>query len=303
MDNLLNTLLPIFLLILFGYFLKRINFASDEFWKQLDKLNYYILFPSLLIYKLSTANMLNITDFNFIYVALISISILSAVLIIYNKYYSTTNSSFTSIFQGGVRFNTYVFFALIAALFGDEALIIAAILAAFIIPFINVLLVSMFSIYTTNSKFSIVSFLLTLIKNPLILGCVIGGGLNFFDIRLFLILENTLAIISTTALPLGVLSVGVGLTLSHLSSAKKDLLVSLVAKLILLPLIVIGVGNIFSIDDLTFSILIIFASMPTAISSYILAKELGGDIKLMASIISIQTLVSMLTIFIFTQAI
>jgi predicted permease len=40
----------------------------------------------------------------------------------------------------------------------------------------------------------------------------------------------------------------------------------------------------------------LFNALPTATSSYILASQYGGDAKLMASIISVETLLSMLTL-------
>ena len=55
MTYIFDSLIPIFSLILIGYFFKRINFPSNDFWSQADKLTYYILMPALLIFELSNA--------------------------------------------------------------------------------------------------------------------------------------------------------------------------------------------------------------------------------------------------------
>lgn len=303
MTILFETLIPIFLLILLGYILKRIEFPNEEFWKNLDRFNYFILFPSLLIYKLSTAKIDTIESVDFIVVTTVAILFISILLIFYNKFFPIKGDSFTSIFQGGIRFNTYVFLALIDALYGDTGLVIAALLITFMIPLLNLLCISAFAYYVSEAKVTLISFLRSVFTNPLILACVLGGGLNFFDITLPIIFENTLSIISQAALPLGLLSVGVGLHFANLYQMKKEIFISSFAKLLLLPIFILILGNLFGVQDIYLAIIIIFGSLPTATSAYILAKELGGDTKLISSLISFQTIVSIVTISLFLQVI
>jgi len=297
----INILLPIFILILFGYFLKKIKFPHEDFWKHIDRFNYYILFPSLLIYKLSTANIKNIQNFDLIIVATLTILILSILLIIYNKLFALDNSSFTSLYQGSIRFNTYVFLALVDGLFKDTGIVIAALLIAFMIPLLNLLSISAFSYYIPNSKVTFYSFFKSIFSNPLILACIFGASLNILGLNLPNILLNTLSILSLAALPLGLLSVGVGLHLSNISSTKLELFISSIVKLIIFPLLIFLMAKLFNLDSTYTSILVIFGAVPTATSAYILAKELGGDVKLISSIISIQTIFSIITISIFLQ--
>ena len=292
----INTLIPIFFLIILGYFFKHLKFPDEIFWRHLDKFNYLVLFPSLLVYKLSSANIKNIVSFDFIFVTIISILILTAVLMILHKIYDFGNASYTSIYQGAIRFNTYVFLALIDALLSDEAFVLAMLLITFIIPFINVLCISTFSVYVPQNKISILSFSKSIIKNPLILACLFGGLFNFFGFHFPLLIKNTLSILSSAALPMGLLSVGVGLHLSQIKDAKMAMIVSVIGKLLVLPLIIYLVGSLFGLESDKMILLMLFAAMPTASSAYVLARELGGDLKLISSIISMQTIVSIFTI-------
>ena len=301
MEILFNSLIPIFLLILLGYFLKKINFASEEFWKYLDKLNYFILFPSLLIYKLATTDISQVQNINFIATAFITLICITLLLIFIQKLKPIENSSFTSVYQGAIRFNTYIFLAISDAVYADLGLVVCAILIAFIIPIINIFVVTVFTLYTTKTKFSSTLLFKALIKNPLIIACFIGIGLNLSGIELFIVVQSSLSLLSTMALPLGILSVGAGLYFSNLFLSKYTIFYSSVIKLIIFPLSIYFIAKLFTISPLELSILIIFASMPTAISSYSLSKELGGDTKLMSSIISVQTLVSLFTLSIILQ--
>lgn len=293
MIHIFSALIPIFSLIMIGYFLKKIKFPSKDFWPQADKLTYFILMPSLLIYKLSNASLEGINSINFVITALLGIFAVFILLIIINKFLNFKDEAFTSVVQGGIRFNTYVFLALVDSIFDDKGLVLAAILMTFAIPFINILCISSFALYGNNSKLSFSYLLKSILTNPLILACFIGGMINFLDINLPLIANKTLAILSSAALPLGLLSVGFGLVLKEIKTSKTELLFTNLAKFLLMPTIMFLLAKFFALDEEMISILIIFAVLPTAPSSFVLARQLGGDINLMSSIITLQTLLSL----------
>jgi len=297
MQNILLALLPIFLLIALGYFFKRIKFPNEEFWQYADKFTYYVLFPSLLVYKLSTASLENIDGFNFILTALLTILMVTIILMIIDKFaFFFEGAAFTSVYQGSIRFNTYVFLALTDAIYGDGGLVLAALLMTFLIPSINVFCIGIFSMYASSDKVTFVSLIKSIVKNPLIIACVIGGALNYYGITLVAPLEKTLAILSSAALPLGLLSVGVGLHIAHIKEVKLELFSAVFIKLALFPVIIFSMALSLGITGLPLLILTLFGAMPTASSAYILARELGGDLKLMSAIITVQTLLSIFSI-------
>lgn len=296
MIHIFTALIPIFSLIMIGYFFKRIKFPSYDFWPQADKITYYILMPSLLIYKLSTASLDSLNSVNYVLTALITIFTVLLILFILNKFFNFKADAFTSIVQGGIRFNTYVFLALADAVLGDNGMVLAAILLTFAIPFINIMCISTFALYVSQKKLTFTYLLKSIVTNPLIIGCFIGGSINFTGIDVPIIIENTLKIIGQAALPLGLLSIGFGLVLKEIKSSKKDIVVSSFSKLLLTPIIMFIVAKAFSLDDSMITVLLIFSVLPTAPSSFILARQLGGNIPLMSSIITVQTLISALFI-------
>ncbi len=263
-----------------------------------DKLTYYVLMPSLLIYKLSSAQF-HANSINFVLASLLAIFFTMAVLMLFNKLSPTKNSSFTSIVQGGIRFNTYVFLALSGSIFGDEGLILSAIILTFAIPFINVICVTIFALYSDNDKLDFKYLVKSIITNPLIIACFIGGSINFLDITFHVSLENLLEILSKAALPLGLLSVGYALVLKEIKSAKKDLFITCIGKFLILPVLIFIFGTILEVNNMMLTILVLFGVLPTAPSSFILARQLGGDLSLMTSIITIQTIISALFIILF----
>ena len=297
MQTILIALLPIFFLISLGYIFKRLEFPSIEFWQYADKFTYYVLFPSLLVYKLSTASLEGVDGVSFISTAFITMVVATALLMLLSKFlFLFEGKAFTSVYQGSIRFNTYVFLALADAVFGDKGLVLAALLMTFMIPAINVFCISIFALYASSDKIGVVSFVKSIFKNPLILGCIVGGLLNYFGVSLFAPIEKTIGILSSAALPLGLLSVGVGLHIKHIKEVKLELFTAVFIKLALFPAIMFFVATRFEVGYTELLVLVLFASMPTASSSYILARQLGGDLKLMSAIITMQTLLSIITI-------
>ena len=300
MEYIFSSLLPVFGLILLGYYFKRISFPSHEFWPMADKLTYFILMPSLLIHELSKAKFQS-ESLEFILSSLIAIFLTLLCLIIYNKIFPTKNSSFTSIVQGGIRFNTYVFLALSGSIFGNVGLVLGAIILTFTIPILNILCITIFALYSNNNKLDFKYLLKSIIKNPLIIGCFIGGSINFMSIPIPISIENLLQILGKAALPLGLLSIGYALVLKDIHSVKKDLIISCIAKFIMLPIFIYMIGKAFDLNEMMISILVLFAILPTAPSSFILARQLGGNIPLITSIITVQTLLSALFIILFLK--
>ena len=296
MEHILSALIPIFLLILIGYYFKKIKFPSNDFWASADKLTYYVLMPSLLIYKLSTANLDNIEAFDFLLSGILSILLVLIVSILINLKIKTAGAAFSSVIQGAVRFNTYVFLALITAIFGDKGIALAALFITFAIPLINVICITIFAVYVNEQKATLKGMLKSIVTNPLIIACVIGGGINYIDLSLPIIALSVLKILSASALPMGLLSVGFALDLSSIKEAKTELVLATVLKLILTPIVMFCFAKIFNLDTLLTTIIVVFVAMPTAPSAFILARQLGGDTKLMASIITLQTIISIFTI-------
>ncbi len=300
MEHIFSSLIPIFSLIVLGYLFKKISFPSHEFWPMADKLTYYILMPSLLINSLAKAK-IDENSIELIIVSSLAIFFTMLFLIFFNKLKRTKNDSFTSIVQGGIRFNTYVFLALCSSIFGEHGLVLAAIIISFAIPFLNVLCITIFALYQNNQKINLLYIFKSISTNPLIISCLIGAFINFLEINIPISISNLLKILGNAALPLGLLSIGYALVLTEIKSAKKDLTLTMFAKFIVLPFFIYLLAKIFNLDDIMVSVLVLFAIMPTAPSAFILARQLNGDISLMTSIITVQTILAALFLIIFVN--
>lgn len=285
---------PVFALLVCGALMRRFQFPGDGFWLPAEKLTYYFLFPALLVHSLSQASLSGQESFKLMLAVVLLLGIGSLVCYLVQGVVRLNNPAFTSFFQGSTRFNTFVALAVTSAQLGSAGLALAAVVAAVMIPILNIICVVVFARHS-DQRVSLLGVLKTLITNPLILGSMAGiainlqGGLPHWMLPFFQLLAQM-------ALPLGLLAVGAALNLSALRRSGQGLIYSMLIKLIAFPLIAWGVAWSLGLSSLASATLIIFATIPTATSAYILARQLGGDASLMASIITAQTLASMLTI-------
>ncbi|WP_432471238.1 AEC family transporter [Amphritea sp. HPY] len=295
MNEILTALWPVFALLCIGYGIRRLNFPDDSFWEPAEKLIYFLLFPVLLVYKLSLAEIAAVPIFE---VAAAVVGLLAAgsmLLILVQRLRPLSGAAFTSVYQGGMRFNTYVGLAASAALYGDDSLAIAAVVIALMVPLLNVLCVLVFSAYTQRES-SVASTLKALCKNPLILACLLGILLNLSGLGLPSMVSSVAQLLSSMALPLGLLAVGAGLNLTALRSAGGSVIYSSIIKLLFFPLLMLLICSLFIDSYLVAAVLVLFSALPTASTAYILARQLSGDAPMMAAIITAQTILSFLTI-------
>jgi malonate transporter len=294
MAAILFNLIPVFALIALGWAIARLKLFSESFWPELEKLTYYILFPALLIHRLANANFESLSLSDAAIPVITALAVTSLATYIWQFLFKVDAADFTSVYQGAIRFNTYLALASVNALTGDEGLIIAAVVIAILIPMINLLCVSVFQLMLHRQSSN--PYWKTLATNPLILGCLIGIGLNLSQIELPLVVMEWLGMLGKTALPLGLIAVGVGIKVRQMGHHWLSLISASAFKFIAMPLGFLLGAILLDANSLITEVLIIIAAQPTASSAYILARQLGGNTTLMANIISSQTLLALLSI-------
>lgn len=296
MPVMVQALMPVFVLILLGYLFRRWHFPGDDFWYQAERFTYYVLFPAMLIFKLGQARVAP-SAYGDILVLIVAMLVTMALLLgVLQWIWRWPGPVFSSVFQGGIRFNSYVALAAAGMLLGDEGLSLIAIAVAVKVPLLNLLCILMFSLVAGNGAVKFRPVFKAIVTNPLIIGSVIGVVWSYFRIGFHPLVAGILEPLSDLALPLGLMTVGAGLQLKALRGASNPFLVSSAAKLVIFPLLTAGLALLLGLEGMMVQVAVLLAALPTATSSYILARQLGGDAPLMAGIISGQTLLAMITI-------
>ncbi|MEM9328209.1 MAG: AEC family transporter [Bacteroidota bacterium] len=295
MQAILEALLPIFLLVLLGSGFRRFQFPAEGFWVAADRLTYYVFLPALLTEKLSTTVFTWQDFYNLTGVMCVAVLAIALLVLLLHAWRRFDPPTLTSIFQGSIRPNSYVALAAGTALFGPKGLALTAIIMAGVVPLVNVLSVAAFAFFVPNGQRRGPSFFRSVASNPLVLACALGIMLNVTGVGLPFVAGSVLEILSAPALPMGLISVGYGLMLRGTRGRIGFAIVAIVMKLLVLPAIAYILLIALGVVGQPLQVAIIFASVPCAVSSYILAGHLGGDQQTMAAIITIETLAAFVT--------
>lgn len=292
----LSALSPIFSLIALGYLLRRSQFPGEDFWPGAEKLTYFLLFPALLVHKLALADLGDYAIAPLAAVIVFTLALMTLFLFLLRPALRVDGPAFSSIYQGSIRFNTYVGLAAAGALFQLPGSTLAALAIAILIPLVNILCVGVLTRHAGIHSPTPWNMLRALMRNPLILACLLGILLNISGLGLPLGSQPVLDILARAALPLGLLAVGAGLRLRIAFTRRRELISTSAIKLLMLPALTYGLSLIIGLDSLETVILVLFAALPGAPSSYILARQLGGDAQLMAAIVTVETAFALFTL-------
>ena len=308
----INAILPIILMIVVGYFLKRIKLLEDEIAKKLNTLVFRLFLPIMLFLNVYKIQNFSEIDFVFVWYAIGITVLLFLVGIPVMGIIFKDNRQRSVMLQGIFRANyALVGIPLAESLFGLEGSIMASLLSAFIVPTFNILAVICLTIYSAGDKKPSISGVLKgIAKNPLIQGIVCGfialGIRAFFvqldiDFRLADIapVYKTLQNLSSVATPLSLLVLGARFELSAIPHLKKHIIIGVINRVVIVPVVAITLAlamNRFS--GAQFASFIACFCTPVAVSSVPMSQEMGADADLMGQLVVWTTIFSAFSIFI-----
>ena len=298
MGIVLAALLPVFLLIVLGFGLKRSLMRLETQWHGLERLTYYVLLPMLLIQTLVKA------DFTKVPVAGVGGSLLLSALLMsllclairpLLARLDVDGPAFTSIFQAATRWQTYVALAVSGNLYGDTGLALASVAMVAIIPLVNVFSVAVLAHYASPEKQSVRTIAMTVVRNPLIWACAIGLAINVLHLPLPTIWHEVADALGRSSPAIGLLVTGAGLHLEGLLRPSPGAAVGVFLKLILMPVLAIALALWFGLTGANLAIVAACSAVPASSSGYVMARQMGGDAPLVAQIITLQTIFAAIT--------
>ncbi|MBU9645110.1 AEC family transporter [Burkholderia gladioli] len=285
-------LLPVALLVALGHALRRTGFIADAFWPPAERLCYYVLLPALFAHGLATAQ-LGALPILPLAAALIGATLAAAVaLLLMRRWVRVDGAGFTSVFQGAVRFNNYVGTAVAAGLLGRQGIALSAVCVAVIVPTVNLFCVLVFARYG-QTRLGPAAALRQVLTNPLVVGCAIGGAMQAGGIAVPAAIEPAVRALGAASMPLGLLCVGAALRFGATRAWLQPMLVASLFKFLAMPLLTFAAGRALGLGEAVMTVALLFQALPTSSSSYIMARQLGGDAPLMAGITAMQTLLAM----------
>ncbi|WP_063311819.1 AEC family transporter [Pseudovibrio sp. Ad26] len=300
MFSALSAIISVLLLTATGWFLRHRNLIPRERWSGMEDLAYWVLFPAIILINVGTSDFSAMPVMEITLSVLGTFSLLAILCLVLQPFlkqkFAIEGPRFTSIFQGVVRWNGFVAMAIAANSFGEEGVALVAVIMAIMIPAANLLCVIVLSIYAGGSVPSPKTLAKELIKNPFIISVAAGGLINASGGYIPEVIANYLTFLGSAALPIAVLCVGAALDLGALRRPGPALTSALLLRNVLAPGIALSFALALGLDEISATIVTLVFSVPAAGASFVLARKMGGDAKLMAEILTLQTVAAAITI-------
>lgn len=308
----INAIFPIILMIVTGYFLKKIKLLEENVAKKLNTLVFRVFLPIMLFLNVYKIDDISKIDLVFVWYAIGITVLLFLIGIPIMGMLFKDNRQRSVMLQGIFRANyALVGIPLAQSLFGEEGSTMAALLSAFIVPIFNILAVICLTVFSAGDKKPSISGVFKgIIKNPLIQGIFCGFvalGIRAIFVKMgveFRLTDvspiyKTLQNLSSIATPLSLLVLGARFELSSIPHLKKHIIIGVVNRVVIVPLVGISLALLMNrFTGAQFASFIACFCTPVAVSSVPMSQEMGADADLMGQIVVWTTVFSAFSIFI-----
>ncbi|RKY28116.1 MAG: hypothetical protein DRP83_01240 [Planctomycetota bacterium] len=298
----LFTLFPVFAVITLGAILRKTNFVRAEFDKTLSELVYWVALPCLLFYNAAIADYevaVAGRTVAVVFGGMIGSLILGYIVSTLLKLKPSTRGVFV---QGAFRGNlAYIGLPVVVCSFtetGNHAVGIAVVVVAIMVSCYNAAAITvLLSVQHKLEKKVVRQILQRMARNPLLLSCISGIIYSLFFQNIPVPIGRTLSAIGQMSLPLALLCIGGTLVNEKIvKDVVKAAFISSLIKIMGAPLIGYLMIRLIDIGEVEKRIAMIMLACPTAVSSHILAGQIGGDEKVSAAIVVISSTLSVISL-------
>ncbi|GHT66370.1 transporter [Bacteroidia bacterium] len=295
-----NVVAPLFVLMAVGYFIRQIRFVSDDFLAQMNRFVFKFLLPLMVFQEIRLSYKGDFSNLKLILTSLAGITAVILISAIIIKLTIKRKGQRGSMIQGIYRSNFLIYGLPVATgMYGNEAIAPITMLMGIMIPFYNVAAVIILSLHSEseNSGLSTKKLLKEIATNPLLLGSVFGMLGGAIHLEFPHSVELPVGQLAATASPLALFVMGGEFRFRSMRNNIYKVIAATVSRLIIIPVIILFVCIRLGFRNVELSVLISLFATPTAIASYIMAKNMGNDGELSGQIVVLTTLFSCVSIF------
>ena len=301
----LNATMPVFLVMVVGYFLRRIGMLNEEYIKVSNKFNFKVTLPCLLLLNMMDCDIKNTFDGKYVlYCALSTIICITVIWTLAKLFCQKKNTSDENIVgefvQGAYRGSAAILgIALLQNISGNAKMAPLMMLGS--VPLYNIFAVIVLTFEAPDMKENELGKNLKkavkgICTNPIILSILGGMILSYFDITFPKIMYKTINSIGSLTSPMALIAIGAGFEGRKAIKKLKPTIIATTIKLVIQPLIFLPVAVAMGFEPEKIVAALIMLGAPTTATSYIMAKNMNHEGVLSSSIVVLTTLVSAFTI-------
>lgn len=293
----IHTVFPLLVMMAAGFAARRLRWLDDSATRQINNCVYRFFLPVLLCFSILDTDPHAAVDGKVLLYGFCAALAVFVVLFLVAPRLCRQRDARGVMIQGIARSNYAIFgIPLVMMMYPQADTSVAALMVVVAVPVFNIMSIVALMVYSKESirPWQIIKGILL---NPLIIGTALGFLLWRLNVRLPFLLENPLRRLGDMATPLALFLLGASLNFGQAKANRKLLTISVVGRLVLVPLAGLTVGILLGIRDVALATLIALFASPTAVSSYPMAQQLGGDDALAAGQVVFSTAFSIVTVF------
>lgn len=299
----LSVVMPLCVYMAVGAIAKRFGLLDDHTISKMNGITYKVLFPMVMF-----SNMLNAGDAikssgtSVIPFLLACVAVVFILLMVFVPFFIKEKPRQASFIQGSFRANSVLFaIPIVSAICGEDNTGLAAMSVSVVVPFYNALSVILLEI-KRGGHLSVWKIVKGIVTNPLIVGAFVGLLFLLTGIPLPEMLRIPVSAMSSMVTPLALMLLGASLKFAGIKKDAACLGAVCALKLVVMPAITILLARMFNYEGVAFVTIFALFCVPTAVSSYTMAEQMGADGPLAAEIVAATTVCSMLTVFMWVLA-
>ena len=286
------------MIIAMGFGVKRLGWIGPEDVRRFNKVCFYTFMPVMLFYNIYTSDFSHAVRLPYaLFVVGMALAMILLAFLITLAAEKTPERRGVMI-QAAFRSNFVLLGLPIAAeLLPEGNLGVTALMVAIVVPIYNMMSVVVLE-YFRGGKPRAGEVLLAVVKNPLILGSVAGLLVQALHITLPEVLVSFAGKMNSAATPLILLLLGASFETREIARYKKELLVCVGLRLVVFPGALLTLSMLMGLRDIEFVTVLAMTAAPTAVNSFNMAQQLGGDSQLAGSAVVVSTAASFFTLFV-----
>lgn len=293
-----NVVFPIFVMMALGFLIKKTKLVNDMSVKQMNNVVFRVFLPLMIfknVYESEIAEVFNLKLIIFASVTTVAVILLLFIIV---PIFEKDNPKRGVLIQAIFRSNFVIFGIPVSeALCGVGATGTASVLIAVTIPIFNFAAVITLETFR-GGKADFKKIIKGIVTNPLIIASCIGLIVSGAGIKFPSIIETSVSNIAAITTPLALIMLGASINFKTVGANLSRIIIGLFSRLILLPAIALGLGAyVFGFRGVEFAILISLFASPSAVSSFTMAQQMGGDDELAGQLVMFGTVASVLTVF------
>ena len=295
----INATMPVFLVMLLGWQLKRIGFLTDEFVSVADKLVFKVALPVMVFQDIAGTDLSEDFDLRFVLFCFLGTCAFFFVTWFLAEIFIRDKRMIGSFVQGSFRGSAAILgIAFARNIYGSSGLVPMMIVAS--IPLFNIfsVIVLMRSANTgeTDKRAVIKKTLWGIVTNPIIIGIFAGVPFALMHFQFPVMLDKAIGSVAGLSTPLALISIGGGFSTGAALKRWKPTLAAAMIKLLVIPGVFLPLAVFMGFRNEELVALLILTGAPTTVSSYIMAKNMGNDGVLASGIVVVTTLLSSITL-------